>query len=136
MSLDQPAEAVRYVEKASESVVALCHNEAMLRALGNMNDRTRYVRMIDLETVGRLTEIRSMLDELCVALQQNDVPCAVAILKSYRDELTERMPVLVKEGISRAYTTPSWILTASQFDAGLPTLRKPAMADRTVFPRR
>lgn len=135
-TLDQPDEAVRYVEKASETVAALCDNAAMLRALGNMNDRTRYVCMIDLETVGRLTEVRSMLDELCLALQQSDAGCAVAVLKNYRDELTERMPILVKEGISRAYTTPSWILTASQLDAGLPTLRKPAMADRTVFPRR
>lgn len=135
-TLDQPDEAVRYIEKASESVAELCHNDAMLRALGNMNDRTRYVRMIDLETVGRLTEVRSMLDELCLALQQGDVARAVAVLKNYRDELTERMPILVKEGISRAYTNPSWILTASQLDAGLPIHRKPAIADRTVFPRR
>jgi hypothetical protein len=108
----------------------------MLRALRNMNDRTRYVCMIDLETVERLTEVRSILDELYLALQQSDVACAVSVLKHYRDELTERMPVLVKEGISRAYTTPSWILTTSQLDAGLPTHRKPAMADGTVFPRR
>jgi DNA-binding GntR family transcriptional regulator len=135
-SLDQPDEAARYVESALESIVALCDNDAMRRALRNINDRTHYVCMIDLETVGRLTEVRLMLDELCLALQQSDVACAVTVLKRYRDQLTERMPVLVKEGISRAYTTPSWILSASQLDAGLPTQRKPAMADRTVFPRR
>jgi DNA-binding GntR family transcriptional regulator len=135
-TLEQPDEAVRYVEKASESVAALCHNDAMLHALLNMNDRTRYVCMIDLETVSRMTEVQSTLDGLCLALQQFDLACAVAILKNYRDQLTERMPVLVKEGISRAYTTPSWNLTASPVDAGLPTVRKPAMAHRTVFPRR
>ncbi|MEH2500331.1 DNA-binding GntR family transcriptional regulator [Bradyrhizobium sp. AZCC 1678] len=135
-TLDQPDEAVRYIEEASESVAALCHNDAILRALENMNDRTHYVCMIDLERVGRLMEVQLMLDELCLALQRSDVAGVVAVLKNYRDELTERMPALVKEGISRAYTTPSRMLIASQFDAGLPTLRKPVVANRSVFPRR
>jgi DNA-binding GntR family transcriptional regulator len=133
---DQPDEIVRYVEKASKAITALCHNDAMLQGLLNINDRTRYVCMIDLETVGRMAEVQSMLDGLRLALQQCDVSRAVAVLKNYRDELTERMPLLVKEGISRAYTTPSWILTTSQLDASLPTIRKPAVANRNTFPRR
>jgi DNA-binding GntR family transcriptional regulator len=136
ISSDQLDEAIRCVEKTSESVVALCHNDVMLRALGNMNDRTRYVRMIDLEAAERMSEVRLMLDEFCSALQRNDVARAVAILRKYRDELTERMSVLVKEGISRAYTTPSWILLPSQCDVGLSTLREPPIANRTVFRRR
>lgn len=136
ISSDQLDEAIRCIEKTSESVVALCHNDVMLRALGNVNDRTRYVRMIDLEAAERMNEVHLMLDEFCSALQRNDVAGAVAILRKYRDELTERMPVLVKEGISRAYTTPSWILLPSQLDGGLSTLRGPPVANRTVFPRR
>jgi hypothetical protein len=136
ISSDPLDEAIRSVEKTAESVVALCQNDVMLRALGNMNDRTRFVRMIDLEAGERMNEVRLMSDESCSALQRNDVAGAVAIQRKYRDGLTERMPVLVKEGISRVYTTPSWILLPSQFDAGLSTLRERPMANRNVFPRR
>jgi DNA-binding GntR family transcriptional regulator len=136
LALGPPDDAVQYVEKAAEAVVALAQNDVMFRMLANLNDRTHYVRMLDLEAPERADEARAMVESLCAALAQKDGKAAIAILKRARDEQIERMPALVKEGISRAYTSPAWIAISAQIDANPAALRKPMMAGRADYTRR
>jgi DNA-binding GntR family transcriptional regulator len=106
-SLDQPLECARYVEQMWGRIAALSGNDVVTRAVSNANDRTHYVRMIDLEDVGRLLETQRLIEELSVALHGNKVAAAIAIMKTDLDGLIRRMPALVNEGISRAYTASS-----------------------------
>src|SRR5262249_1989369 len=87
-----PPDPAQYVEKAAEAVVALSQNDVMIRALANLNDRTHYVRMLDLEASERAGVARSMVGKLSAALVQKDRAGAIAILKRGRDEHIERMP--------------------------------------------
>jgi DNA-binding GntR family transcriptional regulator len=106
-SLDQPLECARYVEQMWGRIAALSGNDVVTRAVSNANDRTHYVRMIDLEDVGRLLDTQRLIEELSVALHGNKVAAAIAIMKTDLDGLIRRMPALVNEGISRAYTASS-----------------------------
>jgi DNA-binding GntR family transcriptional regulator len=106
-SLDQPLECARYVEQVWGRIAALSGNDVLTRAVSNANDRTHYVRMIDLEDAGRLLETQRLIEELSVALHANKVAAAIAIMKTEFDGLIRRMPALVNEGISRAYTASS-----------------------------
>lgn len=106
-SLDQPLECTRYVEQMWGCIAALSGNDVVTRAVSNANDRTHYVRMIDLEDAGRLLETRRLMEELSVALNGNEVAAAIAVMKTDLDGLIRRMPALVNEGISRAYTASS-----------------------------
>ena len=63
--------------------------------------------MIDLEDAGRLLETQRLIEELSVALHGNKAAAAIAIMKTDLDGLIRRMPALVNEGISRAYTASS-----------------------------
>jgi len=112
-SSDQPLECARYVEQVWDCIAALSGNDVLERAVSNANDRTHYVRMIDLEDAGRLLETQRLIEQLFVALHGNEVAAAVAIMKADLDGLIERMPALVNEGISRAYTASSSVLTSS-----------------------
>lgn len=106
-SLDQPIECARYVEQVWGCIAALSGNDVLKRAVSNANDRTHYVRMIDLEDADRLREAQRRIEELSVALHRNEVAAAIAIMKTDMDGLIRRMPALVNEGISRAYTASS-----------------------------
>ena len=106
-SLDQPLECLRHVEQVWGCIAALSGNDVLKRAVSNANDRTHYVRMIDLEDAGRLLETQRLIEELFVALHGNEVAAAIAIMKTDLDGLIRRMPALVNEGISRAYTASS-----------------------------
>jgi len=106
-SLDQPLECARYVEQVWECIAALSRNDVVMRAVSNANDRTHYVRMIDLEDAGRLLRTQRLMEELSDALQRSEVATAIAVMKTDLDGLIQRMPALVNEGISRAYTTSS-----------------------------
>jgi DNA-binding GntR family transcriptional regulator len=104
-SLDQPGDDVRRVEQVSVRIAALSENDAMMRALDNVNDRTHYVRTIDLGDPERSGEVRRNIEALSFALRRKDTAAALAVLKRDMDVQIDRMPALVKEGINRAYTS-------------------------------
>jgi DNA-binding GntR family transcriptional regulator len=105
--LDQPGDDVRWVEQVSARIVALSESDVMMRALDNVNDRTHYVRVIDLGDPERSGEVRRSIEALSLALRKKDTAAALAVLKRDLDGQIDRMPTLVKEGINRAYTSLS-----------------------------
>jgi len=105
--LNEPDDFVRHVEEVSARIAALSENHVMMCALDNANDRTHYVRTIDLEDRRRRGDVQRSFQKLSLALQRNDTAAASAVLKGDLDKQIDRMPALVKEGISRAYAS-SW----------------------------
>jgi DNA-binding GntR family transcriptional regulator len=105
--LDQPVDDVRWVEQVLARIAALSENDVMMRALDNVNDRTHYVRAIDLGDPERSEEVRRGIEALSLALREKDTAVALAVLKRELDGQIDRMPTLVKEGINRAYTSLS-----------------------------
>jgi len=104
-SLDQLEDDVRWVEQVSARIAALSENDVMMSALDNVNDRTHYVRTIDLADPERSGEVRRSIEAFSFALQKKETPAALAILKRDLDAQIDRMPTLVREGINRAYTS-------------------------------
>jgi len=105
--LDQPNDDVRWVEQVSVRIAALSENDVMMRAVDNVNDRTHYVRTIDLGDPERFGEVRRSIDALSSALGKKDTAAALDVLKRDLDGQIDRMPTLVKEGINRAYSSLS-----------------------------
>src|SRR5262249_26676188 len=92
----RPGGAARHREALSETIVGLAHNDAMVRALSNANQRTHYVRMIDLEMPGRPEALRWTVREKLSALERGDAAGTVAFLKRCLAAQIEVMPALVK----------------------------------------
>jgi DNA-binding GntR family transcriptional regulator len=115
--LDQRRESLRYVVPVWGRIAALSGNEAIMCALNNADDRTHYVRMIDLEDAGRSLEVQRMIEELSVALHRNDAAAAIAVMKTDLDESIRRMPQLVNEAISRAYAGSSSLSATLRLNA-------------------
>jgi DNA-binding GntR family transcriptional regulator len=102
---DSGGDNVRQVDQVSARMIALSENDAMIRVLDNVNDRTHYVRTIDFEYIERTGQVRRSIEALSFALRRKDAAAAFAILQRELDEQIDRMPALVKEGINRACTS-------------------------------
>jgi DNA-binding GntR family transcriptional regulator len=92
------------VETLFECIVNLARNEVMTAVMRNVNDRTHYVRMLDLAVPGRIAEVGAEMSALTDALGRRDRRGAADTLDLHFGRLSEAMPELVKEGISRRYT--------------------------------
>ena len=116
---------VTYAERIGEWVATLAGNDVLVRGIRNANNRTHYVRMIDFEDADRASGVRSTNALLLAALRRKDSSAAVAALQRNLDVQIDRLPAIIKEGISRAYTSPSWAeipprLDPPQTPSGMP----------------
>jgi DNA-binding GntR family transcriptional regulator len=91
-----------WIETMMTRVAGLSQNRAVVRAVGNINDRTHYVRTIDLERLDVTVASQGLIERLWLSLRRADFAEAVAVLKRDRDDQIERLPAVVKEGLSRA----------------------------------
>lgn len=121
---DRSRDAADYVEGVWENIAALSDNAVATAALRNAHDRTRYVRIIDLEATGRLNHFRRLIGGVSVALQQKNSRRAIAILRADLDDQIERMPELVKDGINRGYASSHCTFTPPSADGVLPALSR------------
>jgi DNA-binding GntR family transcriptional regulator len=94
-----------FLEQAYEWLISFAQNDVMGDIIRNLNDRTHYVRMIDLEAPERMNNALSTVDEIFVAVQRHELATASAALKRELEAQIDLMPTLVKEGIGRAYTS-------------------------------
>lgn len=101
---ESPADLARAVETLFERVVGLARNKVMSAVMRNINDRTHYVRTIDLQMPGRPAQVRAEIGALALGLARRDRRMAADALDSHFGRLADIMPDLVKEGISRRYT--------------------------------
>jgi DNA-binding GntR family transcriptional regulator len=96
-----------WIETMMIRVAALSRSRAVIRAVGNVNDRTHYVRTIDLERLDVTVASQGLIERLWLSLQRADFVEAVAVLKRDRDDRIARLPAVVREGLSRACTRAS-----------------------------
>jgi len=93
-----------WFETMMTRVASLSQNRAVVHAIRNVNDRTHYVRSIDLERSDVMVATRHSIERLWRSLQRADIAEAVAVLAHDRDGQIERLPTVIKEGLSRACT--------------------------------
>ncbi len=94
----------RFLEQLYERISLLSRNDSMVAAVRNFNDRTHYVRLLDLEVPGHLELIGPAVFELIDRLQQGDLAGVSDSLQGELARIHAALPALVREGISRAYT--------------------------------
>jgi DNA-binding GntR family transcriptional regulator len=130
-----PKAALILAEQLSLSIVALAENETMFTALRNINERTHYIRSIDLETSHRVEELNASMDAIPTCLRAGDAAGALLVLRRDLAQQIAVLPALVKEGVSRAYLRPSWTKQWSAATASRATHR-PIVAGRGSTTRR
>ncbi|WP_315833461.1 GntR family transcriptional regulator [Bradyrhizobium prioriisuperbiae] len=101
------AAAVVYIETAYKRISALTPNSALSRALSNFVDRTHYIRSLDIEDYGSRGKLVTDIGEIDQLLHRGEISPAISCLELHFEEQYERLPSLVKEGISRLYAGTS-----------------------------
>ena len=91
-----------YVEKIYDRIASISKNRTMTNLARNVNERTHYVRTIDMEASPRLKEIVRNVEEVVSALQCRDAMRAISILERELQSQLEVMPDVVREGLGRA----------------------------------
>jgi DNA-binding GntR family transcriptional regulator len=91
------------VEASYRDLVSLAGNEVMVDMLRGADERTHYIRAIDLEAPTRLKDAVGTLDGIFAAVRERDGASAVFQLGRDLDLTLRAIPSLVKEGIARSY---------------------------------
>ena len=92
-----------YVERIYRKIACFSRNEVMIASMGNIIDRTHYIRRIDLEMPDRFNQVLRGISDIIAAVQAGDVTRAVAALDRDLRCSTECLPAIIREGINRAY---------------------------------
>lgn len=96
---------VSFIEQLCLHLARLSDNPEITKTIMSFNDRSHYLRVIDLESrLARQTIIDAMLD-LAEALKRRDSKAAIANLRQQRDAKVARLPELVKECLARSFMT-------------------------------
>jgi len=86
------------IELLYERIAGLTGNERLVRQMLEFNDRTHYVRHLDLRNEERLKETAVAMNELVTLLEAGDIQSAIANFKQQFRKKYELIPVLVREG--------------------------------------
>jgi DNA-binding GntR family transcriptional regulator len=92
-----------YLERVYEGIAYFSRNDVLISAVRNIMDRTHYIRLIDLEVPERLNHAVRCVSEIAAALQAREVGRAAATLEQDFTLIVRRMPLIIREGVSRAY---------------------------------
>jgi DNA-binding GntR family transcriptional regulator len=88
-----------------QQITSLSMNREMSRFMCNFCDRTRYVRLLELEDTDQTRAIAADTGALVSALRAHDANCAADHLCRLLEMKRGGLPMLVKEGNSRALMT-------------------------------
>lgn len=97
-------QCAEYLECAYEMIASFSRNDVLISMIRNIMDRTHYVRRIDLETAERFDHALGCIAEIAAALREGDIGRAAATLERDCKRMTRRMPGIIREAVSRAYT--------------------------------
>lgn len=86
------------IEALLERIAGLADNERMVRLMLEFNDRTSFVRQLDLKVDERLRETVDAMSELIETLETRNVDRAINNLQRQYQRKKEVIPALVREG--------------------------------------
>jgi DNA-binding GntR family transcriptional regulator len=92
-----------FIEHLFERIAALSENDAMVAIIKNFNDRTHYIRMVDLEAPQNIESILAGVARLITQLDERDEGGAIEILEDLFNAKLSRLTELVEKGLGRAH---------------------------------
>lgn len=99
----QAALEATYIEGLFESIVRLSDNGEMIAIIDAFNNKSHFIRVIDLETDCDRARLREEVSELTSQLRAGNAVAAIENLNRQFDGVQERMADLVKEALARIY---------------------------------
>jgi DNA-binding GntR family transcriptional regulator len=91
------------LERLREQIALASSSHALAGIVGNLNDRTHFIRVLDLEGLSRRQEILGRAATLVDQLSHGRIAEALANLEIGLNRKLEIVPSLVKEGLMRCY---------------------------------
>jgi len=95
---DHAQETAFKLETLYERIAGLTENQVFVRRMLEFNDRTRFIRQLDLQNKDRFLETTSAMETLVQFLAGHDVGEAVTNLERQYQRKWDLIPSLVKEG--------------------------------------
>lgn len=92
-----------FLEQLYERIVSLARNDDMTATIRSFNDKTHYIRLLDLEAPGHLRQIAPSVFELIDQLLNADVGGVVRNLSVQSERLRDVLPDLIRDGLARIY---------------------------------
>lgn len=96
------AQQVEYDEAFHVSLMSMCNNAEMLRVLVNINDRIRFVRLIDMGKTNRV-QTQDEHRRIVKALRARDEATCVALLETHIDRRLDQIAADLKQGYVQIY---------------------------------
>ena len=91
------------IERVLLRIATLSGNPLMIASIESFNNKSHYIRVMDLATEGQLEIICRAVDQLLAQIRAERVDEALASLDRLLERKLERMPVLAKECLAHAY---------------------------------
>ncbi|MBV9565807.1 MAG: GntR family transcriptional regulator [Acidobacteriales bacterium] len=97
----------RLIEHVFERIGSLSGQEEMISIVRNFNDRSHFIRVVDLEW--RNLNIAASDEPMAIinALETGDASATLAHIDRHFDRMVRELPALAKEALSRAYKAQS-----------------------------
>ncbi|MCG8597665.1 MAG: GntR family transcriptional regulator [Kiloniellales bacterium] len=92
-----------YIEHLFETIAGVSENDEMISIISNFNNKSHFIRVIDLEIRGNLKMILEELSGLVSLLHAGNVAAAIDSLQRQFGKKQARMADLVKEALARIY---------------------------------
>lgn len=93
----------KFLEQLYERIVSLTRNDSMVATIRAFNDRTHYIRLLDLEAPGHLEQIAPMVFDLVDRLLNADIAGVAHNLSNQSNRMKAALPALIREGNARSY---------------------------------
>jgi len=92
-----------FIEHLFERIATLSENDVMVAIIKNFNDRTHYIRMVDLEAPQNIEFILGGVARLINQLEQRDQGNVIETLEELFNAKFSRLTELVEKGLGRAH---------------------------------
>jgi DNA-binding GntR family transcriptional regulator len=110
--IDQIMSDACFIEEVFNNIAAMSRNHCLSMMIRNLNDRTHYLRLLDLET-GRRSQLLQQVQSLVGHVRSRNIAEASSNLNEQLQISLLRMPQLVKEGLARSYSTSAFDVALS-----------------------
>jgi DNA-binding GntR family transcriptional regulator len=105
IQVDHAPSVAQFIEEAFSRVAGLSRNQSLSVMIRNFNDRTHYIRTLDLELVERRSYFVQQTSLLVDQVRRQNTSEAIRNLQDQLRSNVACLPDLVKEGLARSYAT-------------------------------